>query len=317
MEESGLDQSASVIIPIHNEAKILRLNTAKLMEYLEGHFSEYEIILCENGSVDATAKIAEALAEEFPEVECLRLKEKCLGTALRAGVEAAKYPKVVYFPIDLSVDLGFIPESARLLDVFDIVVGSKRMVSGLDSRPLLRRIPSRAFHGLARRLFDVGFTDTTCVKGYRRDEVFRLMERVPSTSRVYETELLAEAEREGLYIAEVPVGVSETRPSREHLGRKIRGKLEDLSSAGLDRVSFLLGGPMLLAGLLGVAILTYVKATRLSLGGFVNPYSFLIAVLLVLWGFQFITIGLLSRLVLQIRRQVEGALREDEYGAGS
>jgi hypothetical protein len=35
-----------------------------------------------------------------------------------------------------------------------------------------------------------------------------------------------------------------------------------------------------------------------------------IAILLILWGFQFITIGLLSRLVLQIRRQVEGALRE-------
>jgi hypothetical protein len=40
----------------------------------------------------------------------------------------------------------------------------------------------------------------------------------------------------------------------------------------------------------------------------VNPYSFLLAILL--WGFQFITLGLLSRLVLQIRRQVEGALRE-------
>jgi hypothetical protein len=56
--------------------------------------------------------------------------------------------------------------------------------------------------------------------------------------------------------------------------------------------------------------LAYVKTTPLSLGGFVNPYSFLLAILLVLWGFQFITIGLLSRLVLQIRRQVEGALRE-------
>ena len=312
-----MDLSASVIIPVHNEAKILRLNTAKLMDYLGDQLADYEIIICENGSADATAKIAEALAMEFPEVECLRLQEKCLGSALRTGIEAAKYSKVVYFPIDLSIDLGFIPESARLLDVFDIVVGSKRMDPGLDSRPLVRRIPSKAFHGMVRGLFDVGFSDSTCVKGYRRDEVLRLMERVPSTSRIYETELLAEAEKEGLYIAEVPVGVNETRPSREYLGRKIRGKLEDLSSAGLDRVSFLLGGPMLLAGLLGIALLTYVKATRLSLGGFVNPYSFLIAILLVLWGFQFITIGLLSRLVLQIRRQVEGALREDGSGTSS
>ena len=72
----------------------------------------------------------------------------------------------------------------------------------------------------------------------------------------------------------------------------------------------MVGGPMLLAGLLGVTLLAYVKATRLSLGGFVNPYSFLLAILLILWGFQFITLGLLSRLVLQIRREVEGALRE-------
>ena len=63
---------------------------------------------------------------------------------------------------------------------------------------------------------------------------------------------------------------------------------------------------MLLIGLLGVTALVYVKTTHLSLWGFVNPYSFLLA----LWGFQFITIGFLSRLVLQIRRQVEGALRE-------
>jgi cytochrome c-type biogenesis protein CcmH/NrfF len=66
---------------------------------------------------------------------------------------------------------------------------------------------------------------------------------------------------------------------------------------------------MLLAELLGVILLTYVKATRLSLGEFVNLYPFLIAILLILWGFQFITLRLLSLLVLQIRRQVEGALR--------
>jgi hypothetical protein len=174
----------------------------------------------------------------------------------------------------------------------------------------VRRLPSSAFHGMVRALFGVDFSDTTCVKAYRRDAILPLMERVPYTSEIYETELLAEVERAGLYVAELPVSVEELRPSREVLWKKIKGKGEGLLSAGLDKVSFMVGGPMLIAGLLGVALLTYVKATRLSLGGFVNPYSFLIAILLILWGFQFITIGLLSRLVLQIRRQVEGALRE-------
>ena len=305
-----MDPVASVVIPIHNEAKVLKANTERLREYLDDHLAGYEIILCENGSLDATAEIAESLANLYESVEYLRLPDRGLGEALRTGIDAAKNEKVIYFPIDLSVDLEFIPESARLLEVFDVVLGSKRMGPGLDARPLVRRLPSRAFHGLVRALFGVDFTDTTCVKAYRREAILSLMEQVPSSSRVYETELLAEAERAGLYVAELPVSVEELRPSREGLWKKITGKGEDLLSAGLDRVSFMVGGPMLLIGLLGVTALAYVKTTQLSLGGFVNPYSFLLAILLVLWGFQFITIGLLSRLVLQIRRQVEGVLRE-------
>ena len=306
-----MDPVASIVLPIHNEAKVLKANTERLREYLDEHLVGYKIILCENGSLDATAEIAERLADRFESVECLRLPDRGLGAALRTGIGAAKNEKVIYFPIDLSVDLGFIPESAKLLEIFDVVLGSKRMGPGLDGRPLVRRLPSRAFHGMVRALFGVDFTDTTCVKAYRREAILSIMERIPSTSRIYETELLAEAERAGLYVAELPVSVKELRPSREVLWKKIKGKGEDLLSAGLDRVSFMVGVPMLLAGLLGVTLLAYVKATRLSLGGFVNPYSFLIAILLILWGFQFITIELLSRLVLQIRRQVEGALREN------
>jgi glycosyltransferase involved in cell wall biosynthesis len=293
-----MDPVASIVIPIHNEAKVLKANTERLREYLEEHLAGYEIILCENGSLDATAEIAERLAGRFECVECLNLPDRGLGEALRTGIGVARNEKVIYFPIDLSVDLGFIPESARLLEVFDVVLGSKRMGPGLDGRPLVRRLPSWAFHGMVRTLFGVDFSDTTCVKAYRRDAILSIMERVPSTSRVYETELLAEAERAGLYVAELPVSVEELRPSREVLWKKIKGKGEDLFSAGLDRVSFMVGVPMVLAGLLGVTLLAYVKVTRPSLGGFVNPYSFLIAILLVLWGFQFITIGLLSRLVL-------------------
>jgi len=305
-----MDPSASIVVPIHNEAKVLKMNTERLRKYLDENMADYEIILCENGSLDATPEIAESLADKFECIECLHLPERGLGEALRTGIGAASNEKVIYYPIDLSIDLGFIPESARLLEVFDVVLGSKRMAPGLDGRPVVRRLPSSAFHGMVRALFGVDFTDTTCVKAYRRDAILPLMERVPPSSGVYETELLAEAEKSGLYVAELPVSVEERRPSREALLRKIRGKGEDLLSAGLDRVSFMVGGPMLLAGLLGIILLTYVKATRLSLGGFVNPYSFLLAILLILWGFQFITIGLLSRLVLQIRRQMERTLRE-------
>ena len=98
-------------------------------------------------------------------------------------------------------------------------------------------------------------------------------------------------------------------PSRA-LGRKIQSKLEDLLSARIDRISLIVGMLMFVLGFLGVLFLTYVKTASSSYGGFVNPYAFLLSMLLVISGFQIMTLGLLSRLIMQIRRQIFGALKD-------
>ena len=132
-----LMSGASLVVPVHNDAKLLRSNTLALRDYLEKHFTDYEIILVENGSVDDTRSIAQELRRSLDTVRVLELPEPCLGEAIKAGVRSAKHEKVVYFPIDLSVDFGFISDSARLLDEYSLVVGSKRMNKGLDRRPML------------------------------------------------------------------------------------------------------------------------------------------------------------------------------------
>lgn len=302
-----MEPEASIVVPVCNEAGVIRANTERLREYLSEVLPGHEIILCENGSVDETPRIARGLAEEFDEVVSLSLPEACLGDALRLGVQAARGEKVVYFPIDLSVDLGFIPESVRLLEVFDAVVGSKRLASELDRRPFARRLTSKAYHGLVRGFYGVEFTDTTCVKAFRRSRILGLMDRIPTSSRIYETELLVEAWREGLDIVEVPIMVVESRPSREVLSYKARRKLGDLLSARLDRISYLVGGLFFLIGLLGLSVLIIAKLTMASAGGFVNPYGFLISMLLVISGFQILTFGFLTNLIMQIRRQITRA----------
>lgn len=298
---------ASIVVPIYNEAGILRINTERLRGYLSDRLPSHEIVLCENGSVDGTAEIVRDLSEEFDNVRFLVLPEPCLADALKAGFRAAKADKVVYFPIDLSADLGFIPRSVRLLDVFDVVVGSKRLTSELDRRPFVRRAVSRAFHGIVRGFYGVDFTDTTCVKAYRKSKIMELMDRFPTSSRIYETELLVEASREGLDIVEVPVGVEEHRPSRVVLGSKIRRKLEDLLTARLDLISLFVGTPMFVGGLLSILTLTVGKVKSGTTSGFINPYSFLISMLLVISGFQILTFGLLTNLIMQIRKQVSKA----------
>lgn len=299
----------SVIVPVHNEAKILRMNSEKLREYLSSNIQGYEIILCENGSLDDTPAIAKELAERYDDIKFLELPEANLGKALRSGFRAARGENVVWFPIDLSVDMGFITESLRLLSYFDVVVGSKRLISDLDRRPLMRRAISRAYHRIVRGFYDVNFTDTTCVKAYRRNRVIDLMDRVPISSNIYETELLVEASTEGLNIVEVPVVVEEFRPYRVGLVWRIQHKLTDLLSANLNRISAFIGVPLFLGGVLNLVFLTMAKIKSHSLGGFINPYAFLLSMLLVISGFQIMTFGLLTNLVLQIRRQVSEAVK--------
>jgi hypothetical protein len=155
-----------------------------------------------------------------------------------------------------------------------------------------------------RRLFAAGFTDTTCVKAYRRSGVLPLFAEVPSSSQVFETELMLAAQRMGLNIREIPVVVRGDRPSRQPLGVKVRSKLRDLFSLRVDALAFGFGGLSIASGL---SILVYLSLEKVRSGaqGFLNPYSFLISILLVVSGFQVVAFGLLANLLLQIRRTVE------------
>ncbi len=297
-----LNNSASVIVPVYNESDYINTNTTLLVSYLREHISTYEVILVENGSIDDTLSKAMTLSDQYPEVKCISLKEPCLGEALRVGIRNASHNKVVYFPIDLSVNLSFIPECLPLLDSYHIISGSKRLSNARDLRPLKRRLASKGYHYLVRKLFNTVLTDTTCVKGYRRNAILELMNHIPSRSMVYETELLMEAQKEGLLIHQIPVVVTDPRAGRQSLGMKVMTKFQDLLSLRLDLLAILLGGFMFTMGSLGILALSVSKL--LHGGGFLNPYSFLSSMLLVLFGFQCIIYGSFARLMLQLRSEV-------------
>jgi hypothetical protein len=304
---------ASIVVPVHNEAALLEGNTRALAEYLSGSLEGYEILLVENGSRDDTPAKARGL-EDGSSIRVIEVGGPSLGGALKAGTGEARFDRVVYFPMDLSVGLGFIPESVRLLDAYDVVVGSKRGAPHLDGRPLTRRLLSVGYHGLVRLLFGTRLTDTTCVKAVRRSRVLPLLAEVPPTS-VFETELLMVAERRGLRVRELPVAVKDDRPGRQPLPAKAASKLRDLASLRVHVLAFGVGGAALVSGL---ALLGFLALEKVSSGrpGFLNPYSFLIAMLLVVSGIQMIVFGLLANLLLQVRRTVEAHTPSPERVAG-
>ena len=305
--------SASVIVPVYNEGECIQRNSLSLVRYLRSTLSSFEVIIVENGSADDTLSKAKSISSKLPEVRCFSLPAPCLGEALMTGVQNATYDKVIYFPIDLSINLDFIRECVPLLDRYHIVTGSKRMSEARDVRPLRRRVASRGYHFLVRTLFRTDITDSTCVKGYQRNVALELMNQVPSDSMIYETELLLEAQKEGLRVHQIPVTVTDPREGRQPLGQKVFTKFQGLFSLRMDVLSIIMGCAMFL---LGVSSFLFLSVQKLVFqgSGFLNPYSYLSSMLLIIFGFQCVVYGSFARLILQLRRDVT-MIRKETPGA--
>jgi hypothetical protein len=92
-----------------------------------------------------------------------------------------------------------------------MVIGSKAMRGANDTRPLRRRIATRAYNGLLR--IAVGFrgTDTHGLKAFARAPLMPVVDACVVEFDVFASELVVRAHREGLRVLEIPVQVHEKR----------------------------------------------------------------------------------------------------------
>jgi glycosyltransferase involved in cell wall biosynthesis len=205
-------------MPAYNEA-----------DYLEAAVREVaaspdvdEVVVVENGSTDGTAELARRLAAEVPGVQASSFGRPDYGAALRAGFLAATGDIVVNFDVDY-YDLDFLRAAVAQLAAPDgpaIVVGSKRAPGARDERPLLRRLITSAFSLALRRGLGLQVSDTHGMKGVARERLLPIVEQCRFGTDLFDTELVLRAERAGLPVAEIPVAVIESRPSRTSIVRR-------------------------------------------------------------------------------------------------
>lgn len=78
----------TIIFPVLNERLRLESGVTRTVEYLESiAFSDYEIIIVDNGSEDETPQIAAGLCEKYGSVRYERIAVRGVGAAFRRGVE--------------------------------------------------------------------------------------------------------------------------------------------------------------------------------------------------------------------------------------
>lgn len=224
---------ASVVIPIHNEEAILEQSVEELTRGLRRLLGDqpFEVILAENGSRDATPRIARTLEARIPEVRVVTWPEPNYGAALREGILASRGRFVLCDEIDLC-DVDFHERALRLLEAghADFVVGSKAMPGARDNRPLPRRLATLAINQMLRVLLGFQGTDTHGLKAFLADKVRPVVERCVVDKDLFSSELVIRSERQGLKILEIPVEVREKRTPSINLVRRVPNVLKNLAT---------------------------------------------------------------------------------------
>ncbi|MBN1320254.1 MAG: glycosyltransferase family 2 protein [Thermoleophilia bacterium] len=239
----------SIVIPIHNEAECLADEVDGLVGEMEARGVDYELLLAENGSSDATPAIADALAAANPRVRALRLPAPDYGAAMKAGMLAGRGDLIVNFDIDYH-DVDFILKAGDVLAGVavgrgaagatgapaaeqagaapGIVVGSKLVEGADDRRSPVRHFISLGFTTILRVLFDRHMDDTHGMKVLRREVVARYAPLTIMTTDLFDTELIIRARRGGVAVRALPVTVEEKRKPRSSIARRIPRTIRNL-----------------------------------------------------------------------------------------
>ena len=209
------DPGITIFIPVYNEEDLLVKNTRRLLAFLDGLHTPYEVILGSNGSTDATVRLAGELSRQHDRVRYFHHDAKGVGRAFRTGVEMAVHDRIITVDMDLSISLSFIPEACGLLDHSDMVIGSK--ITGEQRRSWFRKAASNLFIRLAGRLLHINYHDySIAAKGYRKGLVKRYLEYIDDHT-FYVVEIVYRASREGSTLLEIPVDCLDMRGSRFNL----------------------------------------------------------------------------------------------------
>jgi glycosyltransferase involved in cell wall biosynthesis len=293
----------SIVLPIYNEAESLPHLLKELVPALEATGYTFEIICVDDGSRDGSFEALKKLRLQDERVRIIRFRRNFGQTAaFAAGFDRAQGEVVITMDADLQNDPADIPKLLeKIAEGHDVVSGwrVKRWQEGFATL-LTRKLPSTIANWLISTGTGVHLHDYGCaLKAYKRDVIKTinlygdLHRFIPAIASYY-----------GVTVAEVPVNYRSRRFGRSKygLGRIIRVLLDLLTVRFLlsysTRPIQIFGLMGILSFVLGVIIgiyLTFMKFTyNIDLA---ERPLLLLAILLVMIGVQFITMGLLGEMI--------------------
>ncbi len=222
----------TIVLPAHNEQSRIGPALDELFDYLndptrDGLPAAIDVLVVDDGSTDRTAGLvnerAKAISGASPaSLRVLEVPHAGKGSAVKAGMLAAKGDVVIFADADMATPPSELPKLIEALKSADVALGSRIQPDGSDMRstqPRYRRILGGLFHRLASIWVVGDVKDTQCgFKGFTREAAQDLFARQKVTSIVFDVELIHLARRRGYRLAVVPIRWEDVRGSRMRPG---------------------------------------------------------------------------------------------------
>jgi glycosyltransferase involved in cell wall biosynthesis len=290
----------SIVVPLYNERDNLAPLHEELARVLGAAAASYEMLFIDDGSTDGSVEVLRTIKAGDAHVRVFRLARNSGQTAaLVCGLHQATGDMVVAIDGDGENDPADIPRLlAKLAEGYDLVSGW-RTERWAGSR-LSRRLPSVAANRLISWMTGVRLHDYGCtLKAYRRDLAQRLM--LYGEMHRFVPAIAAE---QGARIAEVAVSFRPRRTgsSKYGPGRIVRTFLDLLTVKFLSGYSTrpiqVFGAIGLVTGLIGATWTAILVFEKIVLGRPLHDRpALLLAILMVIVGVQFISLGLLGEML--------------------
>jgi glycosyltransferase involved in cell wall biosynthesis len=287
----------SLVVPARNEEQSIRRLVEEAAAAMRGR--AWEMIIVDDGSSDGTwDRILEA-CDAHP-VTGLRLgSHQGKAAALSAGFAEASGRLVATLDADLQDDPAEIPVMEAMLEAerLDLVSGWKRN----RRDPLSKRLPSRIFNAVVSLTTGLRLHDFNCGLKVYRGEAARRLDLYGEMHR-YTPVLVSML---GYRVGEKAVNhrPREYGRSKYGLSRFFRGYADLITVLFLHRYSFrplhFFGGIGTILFACGFAFSAYLSVLWLGGESIGRRPLLLVAVFLMMIGFQFVSLGLLGEMLLR------------------
>lgn len=291
----------SIVIPVYNEAASLPALRESLERVLSALDIDYELILVDDGSADATWATISAWHSADARVRAIRFARNFgKEAALSAGLSLSRGAAVVLMDSDLQHPPEIIPEFlAKWREGYEMVYAVRTSREG-DSA--LRRTATRAFYRLFGKIADVdlppGAGDFRLIDRKVVDTLNRMPERLRFMKGLY------------AWAGCRHTGVPYAPPPRRH-GHSAMS-MRRLTGFGLDGIVAFSRVPLAISGWIGAAVAlaalvygSYLALRTLIVGVDVPGYASIMVGVMLLGGVQLLALGVLGAYVGRIYEELK------------